>query len=209
MTRDELKEILESDKETGAKVTEILNKYHAKVDELTNEVNEQKLRADNTEEQLTETNKTLKEIKKENADNRELQSKLEELEATNSNLEQQLQENKIASAVELSILKSGVRNSKFASMIQKSLNMDDIKFGDDGVLTGLDEQLKALKEDEDTASLFELEIKQEEAPKQQAYYPVKGDEVKQVKSQGARLAEELKAQRQRSISFEQLLNKGD
>ena len=126
-----------------------------------NEVNESKK---SLETQLTERDNQLKELKKVDAD--ALKDKIKELEEANKAAKaqavEQLNQLKIDSAIKIAIGDKTHDADMVASLFDKS----KLILGEDGKITGLDEQLNQLKADK--AFLF----KQVEKPK--PYDPVAG-----------------------------------
>lgn len=109
--------------------------------------------------QLTESQKTLakqlEEVKKNSGDNAELKKQIEEMQNTNKAKEKEYKDNlakiKLDNAVEIALMSSGAKNSK---AVKALLNLEKAVLGEDGKITGLEEQIKALKTAEDSSFLF-------------------------------------------------------
>lgn len=109
--------------------------------------------------QLTESQKTLtkqlEEVKKNSGDNAELKKQIEEMQNINKAKEKEYTDNlvkiKLDNAVEIALMSSGAKNSK---AVKALLNLEKAVLGEDGKITGLEEQIKALKTAEDSSFLF-------------------------------------------------------
>lgn len=109
--------------------------------------------------QLSESQKTLakqlEEVKKNSGDNAELKKQIEEMQNTNKAKEKEYKDNlakiKLDNAVEIALMSSGAKNSK---AVKALLNLEKAVLGEDGKITGLEEQIKALKTAEDSSFLF-------------------------------------------------------
>ncbi|WEV42962.1 phage scaffolding protein [Lactobacillus sp. ESL0684] len=115
-------------------------------------------------EQITNRDKDLKKLQKQVKDNDGLSDQLKDLQAQykqdTTKLNEQLSQTKLSNAINQSLAQSKVRNAKAAKAL---LNMDDIKFDEQGNLIGLDEQVKSLKKSD--AYLFDEGSKQTYEPK--------------------------------------------
>ena len=116
-----------------------------------NEVNEAKKNAENL---LTERDKQLAELKKSNGENEELKKQIETLQAENKDAkakyELELKQLQITNAVERELIASGAKNTK---AVKALLNLENAEMDGDTV-KGLADQIKALKENEDSKFLF-------------------------------------------------------
>ena len=142
MTREFLEE-MGIEKEN---INKILDKYHEGIKEYKDSAEKVKtLEAENNslKEQISQRDKDLKELKK--VDAQELQTKIAELEEKNKTLqaesESKLLETRKNLMLENSLMKANVKNSK---AIKGMLELDKITIDGDE-LTGLDDQIKALK----------------------------------------------------------------
>lgn len=124
-----------------------------------NEVVEEKnkLKAD-----LTERDKQLSELQKNNSSNEELKKQITELQEKNKASEKEYQETlakiKLDNALELALTGAGARNNL---AVKALLKMDNIKMDNDKVI-GLTEQIEELKKTNDY--LFKIEEKAPEVP---------------------------------------------
>ena len=137
-------------------INKILDKYHDGIKEYKDSAEKVKtLEAENNslKEQISQRDKDLKELKK--VDAKELETKIAELEKKNKTLqeesEKQLSETRRNLMLENSLIKANVKNSK---AIKGMLDLDKITIDGDE-LTGLDDQIKALKESD--SYLFNIE----------------------------------------------------
>jgi myosin heavy subunit len=107
-----------------------------------NTVNEEK---QTLSEQIAERDTQLKEIKKNTGDNEELKKQIETLQTTNK--EQQKQANDKIKALQLSsAIKIAIADSaQDADIVSGLFDESKLILGEDGKVTGLDEQLTALK----------------------------------------------------------------
>lgn len=132
-----------------------------------NEVNEEKK---TVEGQLVERDKQLKELKKIKGDNEAFQSKIKELEEANkkaaADTAEQMKQLKIDSAIKVALADKAHDADIVANLFDKT----KLILGEDGKITGLDEQLKTLQAEK--AFLF----KSQEPPKQ-TYEPKGGQNV--------------------------------
>nr|DAX95423.1 MAG TPA: minor structural protein [Caudoviricetes sp.] len=116
----------------------------------------------NLETQLTERDNQLKELKKNNKDNEELQSTIKRLEDENKSAKEKYESDllqvKKDNLIDNALNAAKAKNSK---AVKALLDLEKVKFENE-TLSGLDEQLKALQEADDSKFLFEMQ----EAPKQ-------------------------------------------
>jgi len=126
-----------------AKVSaEIGKNFVAKVDfNATNEAKKQ------LEATVKQRDKQLEEIKKSSGDNAELKKQIEDLQNDNAKQkkahEAELNQLKLDNAIEGALAQAGAKNSK---TVKALLDMTRVALGEDGKLTGLDEQLEAVKQ---------------------------------------------------------------
>ena len=124
-----------------------INAAKGNVESLTSQVTE-------LQGQLTERDNQLKELKKSVKDNEALTTKITELETANQNAATEYQ-NKIAEIQKNHAIENGVRDAKAKNVkaVIALLDKEKITYKDN-TLTGLTEQLDALKTGEDTGFLF-------------------------------------------------------
>lgn len=188
MKRDELKTILENEElEISDKIDEILNKHNSE---------KEALKVDDKSELVASLQAELDELKTEteNLKNRPTDdTDVSELKAQLADLKENLKQEKINSAINVGIASSGIKNEKLASLVAGSLNRESITIDESGNVIGITEQLQAIKDDEAFKSLFKpVEIKPAE------YVPKEGAVVEDKRSDGAKLAERVLAERNRS-----------
>lgn len=116
------------------------------IDERYGKLKQQK---EDLDTQLETSNTTIKDLKKSNQTNEELQTKISEYEGKIETLEQESADIQKQSAIELALVKNGARNPK---AVQALLDAEKVELTDDGV-KGLEEQLEVLKESD--AYLFQ------------------------------------------------------
>lgn len=104
---------------------------------------------------LSERDSQLAGLQKATAQNADLQNQINALVAKNKESEDKFKEDfkklKIETAKETALAKAGARNIRAALAL---LDSDKITFADDGKIYGIDEQIKALKESDETKFLF-------------------------------------------------------
>lgn len=185
MTREDIRVILNSEEEQDDKITLLLNRLNAeksqikanpeaqrKVEELEEKLNSTNDKMRSLRRELNEANKSLKTSEEEKEDNQNLLSQLQEKDSEIERLQKEIRDNKISTEINMVLTKSGVKNQKFADMITHSIDMSQIEIDKDGNVTGIEEQIEAIKEDEDTSMLFRTAPKNE----RQAYTPMRGEE---------------------------------
>lgn len=117
----------------------------------------------NLKSQLTDRDNQLSELKKNNKDNEELNAQIKKLQEDNKaateKYEAELSKIKLDNAVNTALLSAKAKNSK---AVKALLDLDKVNLDGEN-LTGLEEQIKALREAEDSKFLFEVT----EEPKQE------------------------------------------
>lgn len=105
---------------------------------------------------IAERDEQLAGLKDSTKDNEELTKKIAELEQENKDSaakhKAELNSLKINAAIDKALLSYKAKTPK---AVKAMLNMDNIKLDKDGNITGLDEQIKALSEADDTKYLFD------------------------------------------------------
>lgn len=178
MTREELRQIIESEGDVGEKITEILNRHHVEVSQAKNDPEtEGKLlsleaQLKDTKRALSDTKKTLKSTEEEKVDSQNLQSQLESKDKEIESLKEEIKRGKIENSLGIVLSQAGIKNQKFADLIKKSIDMSVVDFDEEGNVTGIEEQVEAFKEDEDTAMLFRVEP---DKSNRQTYSPLRGE----------------------------------
>ncbi len=108
----------------------------------------------NINEQLKTANNTIEQLKKDNKDNTELQNKIKEHETTISDMEKN-HKTEIEIMKKENAVKDVLRNVKYQDLLLGKFNMDNIKINEDGSFSGIDEQMKTVREQ--YKDLFEAE----------------------------------------------------
>lgn len=107
--------------------------------------------------QLTEANNTIKDLKKNNSSNEALQTKVKEYENTiktqKADYEAKVRNLTLDSAIEKALSSA---KAKHSDLLSTKIDRNKLVIGDDGKVTGLDEQLEGLKES--YKDLFEEKI---------------------------------------------------
>lgn len=157
MNKEKLLELGLSE-ELANKVLEVFNGYIPKT--RFDEVNEAKKKA---LEAIAERDKQLEDLKKSKGDLDALKTEISKLQETNKlaqeKYESDLNSLRINNAVDLALANAGARNAK---AVKALLNLDNAKF-ENGDVVGLSEQIKALKNGENSF-LFKSEEKPASAP---------------------------------------------
>lgn len=126
-------------------------------------------------ERFNEVNDENKQLKESNGSGTDYEAEISRLTDENTTLKEthanELEELKLSSNVDLELTKS---KAKDASLIKRLLNMDEVKFDEEGKLTGLEDQIENLKKGESTKTLFEVE----KAPVFKGVQPGKGSQNK-------------------------------
>lgn len=136
---------------TKEQALEIIKKYENNIPKTRfDKVNEEKKRL---EGEILNRDKRIEELESESIE--DLKSKIEVLQQDNKlkdkNHAADVEKLKINNAVDLAILSANGKNS---TAIKSLLNMDEIKFDNDGKVIGVAEQLDALVKGEDSCFLF-------------------------------------------------------
>ena len=107
--------------------------------------------------QLKEANSTITDLKKNNVDNKALQTKVKEYEDTIKNqktdYEAKVRNLNLDSAIEKALNNA---NAKHGDLLSSKIDREKLVIGNDGKVTGLDEQIKGLKDN--YKDLFEEKI---------------------------------------------------
>lgn len=140
-----------------------IEKAKGKANELATENTELKAQLKKRDDDLVELRKSVKDNETLSADFKALQEKYKN---DRADLEKQVAQIKLTSALDMGLSGAKVRNAK---AIKGLLNMDAIKLDDAGQLTGLADQLKAIRKSD--PYLFDGGEKQD-------YTPASGDNAK-------------------------------
>ena len=105
---------------------------------------------------IADRDNQLKELKDSVKDNEDLTAKIAELEKQNKdeakNHKAEIESLKINNAIDKAL---ATFKAKTPKAVKAMLDMENIKFDEDGNITGIDEQVKAIAEAEDTKYLFD------------------------------------------------------
>ena len=104
-----------------------------------------KLKGDfeNLTKQHGESTTLIEQLKKDNAGNEGLQTKITEYEGKVQQLEQELQKTKVDAALKVALLEANVTDVDYLSF--KIREKGEVKLGDDGKIKGIDDTIAALK----------------------------------------------------------------
>lgn len=109
------------------------------------------------ENQISDRDKQLEELKKSNKDNEELQNTIKQLQEDNKTAQEEYHTNlskiKLDNAVDNALNGAKAKNIK---AVKALLDMDKVKFENESLI-GIDEQIKYLRESEDSKFLFEIQ----------------------------------------------------
>ena len=133
-----------------------IEKAKGKANELATENTELKAQLKKRDDDLVELRKSVKDNETLSADFKALQEKYKN---DRADLEKQVAQVKLTSALDMGLSGANVRNAK---ALKGLLDLDAIKLDDAGKLTGLDDQLKAIKKSD--PYLFDEGEKQDYTP---------------------------------------------
>ena len=98
---------------------------------------------DGVTKQLEEANALIEQLKKGTSDNEELQGKITTYEATVTNLQNQLNQERMDSAVKIALLSSGCKDVDYVTF--KLKEKGELTLDESGKVKGMDDKLAALK----------------------------------------------------------------
>lgn len=137
-----------------------------------NEVNEENK---TLKQSVADRDKQLEDLKKSSGDNAELKKQIETLQQQNADQkkthEAELNQLKLDNAIDAALMAAGAKNGK---AVKALLDVTKVKLGEDGKLTGLDEQVAAVQKSD--AYLFES--KQQTKQTFKGFQPGASGEVK-------------------------------
>jgi predicted nucleic acid-binding Zn-ribbon protein len=165
LKREELKGLGLSDEQ----VDKVMGIHGTDVNDLKGQVSQLTTERDALKQRTADSDKQLNELKAAHKDDKDFQAEIDKLKADNKAKDdaasKQLKETQLNYQTELALVKAGALNTKAASAL---IDKDKLSLDEKGNVTGLDEQLKALKSDDSSKFLF----KAEEAPKPQNTPPI-------------------------------------
>lgn len=154
---------------TDDQVKSVMALHGTDVNALKGQVSQLTTERDTLKQRATDSDKQLNELKVAHKDDKDFQAEIDKLKADNKAKDdaasKQLKETQLNYQTELALVKAGALNTKAASAL---IDKDKLSLDEKGNVTGLDEQLKALKSDDSSKFLF----KAEEAPKPQNTPPI-------------------------------------
>lgn len=165
MKREELKGLELSDEQ----IEKVMALHGADVNELKGQVSQLTTERDGLKQRASDSDKQLNELKSAHKDDKDFQAEIDKLKADNKAKDdaasKQLKETQLNYQTELALVKAGALNTKAASAL---IDKDKLGLDEKGNVTGLDDQLEALKSDDSSKFLF----KSEEAPKPKDTPPI-------------------------------------
>lgn len=170
MTREELRQILESDTDTGAKIDSILDRHHEEVTPIKEKLEIAEKERSNFKEELDKANTAISELEKNSTNQEKVQSEINSYKQQIEELNAAREADKIDSAVELGIMKFKGINPK---AVKALLDMDKIRLEKDGSVTGIEDQLKSLVESD--PNQFQLDDVQETRQETRKAYSPKAE----------------------------------
>lgn len=154
MKREELKGLGLSDEQ----VDKVMGIHGTDVNDLKVQVSQLTTERDTLKQRATDSDKQLNELKAAHKDDKDFQAEIDKLKADNKAKDdaasKQLKETKLNYQTELALVKAGALNTKAASAL---IDKDKLSLDEKGNVTGLDEQLEALKSDDSSKFLFKAE----------------------------------------------------
>ena len=121
--------------------------YTTNLENIEDRYNKLKGQKEDLEEQLNTANNTIKDLKKNNADNEELQKTIKQHEDTiktqKAEYEKKVRNLTLDSAISSALTKA---KAKHSDLLASKIDRDKLVINEDGTVTGLDEQLKGFKE---------------------------------------------------------------
>ncbi|KRK90516.1 phage scaffolding protein [Companilactobacillus futsaii] len=152
MERKALKDLGLSDKQVNG----VMKAYNSDIDPIKSELESIKTERDSYKQGVTDRDSQLKDLKEKSGDNKELKAQIAQLQDDNKKSSDDFKA-QLAGVKKDNAIKLALRDSKAkdADLVFKDLDMSGIELGEDGKLTGLDKQIKDLKESHDY--LFENE----------------------------------------------------
>lgn len=143
MKREELRDMGLTDEQ----VTKVFGMHSAELNDLHSQINTITGERDQYKNELDSNATKLKDFEKNAKDNDELRGQLKDLrkqfDDSQKESETKIASLKLNSAVDVAIARSHARNNK---AVRALIDMDKVQLGDDGKLSGLDDQLTGLKE---------------------------------------------------------------
>lgn len=126
----------------GMKDNKIFITKEEKIEERYNKL---KLEKEDLKEKLGNADKTIEELKKSNKDNEALQATIKAHEETIKTIKTEYQE-KVRNMSIQNAIQSKLTDTKYADLLESKFDKDKLIVNEDGTVTGIDEQLKAIKD---------------------------------------------------------------
>ncbi|MGQ5708820.1 phage scaffolding protein [Lactobacillus sp. PSON] len=159
MKRNQLKELGLTDEQ----INQVMDLNGKDINSVKEEVSTLTTANENFKSQIAERDKDLKNLRSQVKDNEDLSNQFKELQGKYKNdttkLTNELNQTKLNNAVDRKLSANNVRNVK---AVKALLNMDSVKLDDNGNLSGLDDQIKTIKQSD--SYLFNEGTKQNYEP---------------------------------------------
>ena len=162
-----------------------------------NEINEENK---SLKKSVSDRDKQLEDLKKSSGDNAALQQQISDLQKQNADQQkahdEELAKLKLDNAVEIALSGAKARNGK---AVKAMLDMSKVKLGEDGKLSGFDEQIEALKKSD--AYMFDVQQQQQTQQQFTGFQPGASSTVPNSTAAGyeARLADARKNNNQLEV----------
>jgi hypothetical protein len=162
-----------------------------------NEINEENK---TLKKSVSDRDKQLEDLKKSSGDNAALQQQISDLQKQNADQQkahdEELAKLKLDNAVEIALSGAKARNGK---AVKAMLDMSKVKLGEDGKLSGFDEQIEALKKSD--AYMFDVQQQQQTQQQFTGFQPGASSTVPNSTAAGyeARLADARKNNNQLEV----------
>lgn len=140
---------------TDEQIKSVMALHGTDVNALKGQVGQLTTERDGLKQRASDSDKQLNDLKEAHKGDKDFQAEIDKLKADNKAKDdqtaQQLSQAKLSYQTDLGLLKAGALNTKAAAAL---IDIGKLSLDDKGNVTGLDEQLKALKESDDSKFLF-------------------------------------------------------
>lgn len=119
--------------------------FITKEEKIEERYNKLKLEKEDLKEKLTNADKTIEDLKKSNKDNEALQNTIKAHEDTIKNIKKEY-EDKVRYMSIQNAIQSKLTDTKYADLLESKFDKNKLVVNEDGTVSGIDEQLKAIKE---------------------------------------------------------------
>ena len=119
--------------------------FITKEEKIEERYNKLKLEKEDLKDKLLNADKTIDELKKSNKDNESLQATIKAHEDTIKNIKKEY-EDKVRYMSIQNAIQSKLTDTKYADLLESKFDKDKLVVNEDGTVSGIDEQLKAIKD---------------------------------------------------------------